>query len=117
MRIDPSVLADVLLAVLAAHGLVVEDDNVSALNPQRDTHLLVNTGTHWVAFVRNDVNDSWRLHDDGRVYATPDAFVAICVKIYNATRSIYSLFMVHLWVIRCKIDTVSTLPVHTDTRC
>ena len=87
MPIDPLVLADVLLAVLAEHGLVAEGDNMSELDPHRDTHLLVNTGGHWVAFVRKDVNDSWRLHDDGRVYAVPDVCVAIYVKIYNATRS------------------------------
>ena len=66
---------------------VAENDNLSALDPQRDTCLLVNTGGHWVAFVRNDVGDSWRLHDNDKVHAVPDAFVAICVVTYNATRS------------------------------
>ena len=61
---------------------------MSSLDPERDTLLLVNTGAHWVAFVRKDVNDSWKLHDNGKVYAAPDRFVAICVKIYNTTRSI-----------------------------
>ena len=115
MRIDSLVLADVLLAVLAEHGLVAEGDNMSELDPQRDTHILVNTGAHWIAFVRKDVNDSWRLHDDGRVYATPDAFVAICVKIYNATRSIYSLFVVHLWVMWCTIYSQHTASVQPYT--
>ena len=58
------------------------------LDPQRHTHILVNTGSHWVAFVRKANTDSWRLHDNGRVHAVSVVFVAVHVMIYNATRLI-----------------------------
>ena len=69
---------------------------MSVVDSRRDTHLLVNTGGHWVAFVRKDINDSWRLHDNGRVYVVPDVLVAICVKMHNTTRSICGPYSVNV---------------------
>ena len=62
--------------------------------------------------MRNDVNDSWRLHDDGRVYAAPDVFVVICVKIYNATRS----YTAYLWSICVKSIYCQHVALH-GARC
>ena len=95
---------------------------MSSLDPERDTLLLVNTGAHWVAFVRKDVDDSWKLHDNGKVYAAPDRFVAICVKMYNTTRSICGQYSVNIqprhrhlyshYTVKCMVSAVIILNVN-----